>query len=150
MKQLACAAFLVSLAACSGASVDPFIGTWTVGGNSSLTMSGKTETNSGILTASQYTLVMSRGTTSDLSSLDTFGCKLQWSVSGATATLVPNQTCTLTPQGGGTPSTIAITMGGITLTTVDATHLSGSGTLGGMCAGTSCSADVGGTLTKTP
>jgi hypothetical protein len=126
----------VCLGGCSGTNVQPFLGTWAVAsGNSSLTTgtgSGQQTTPGGTTTPVQgYSIIFAHGTTSDLASLDNVGCRLLWSVSGATATAEPNQSCTVTFSGS--TSTFTIGTGTISLTATDSTHLSGTGNVTGNC-----------------
>ena len=66
-----------------------FIGTWTVTGNGSVTLTsvdGGAQTASGPVPApNTYQLVFGQGTTTDLVSQDSFGCRLLWDISNGVA-----------------------------------------------------------------
>lgn len=119
----------------------PFLGTWQIIGSGSATLSGM-DIDGGTQTASGSTTTPSSGyqvtftlSSSNLISVDSYGCQLSWSVSGTTATLMPNQSC-VTSNGGGCSATYSITSGSLSITVVDANHLSGAGNLTGTITST--------------
>jgi hypothetical protein len=139
MNQLKGIAFIAAaclVGACSGSNTQPFIGTWTVAsGNGSLTTgtgaNQQTAPGGTTVPIQGYSIIFAQGTTSDLASLDNVGCKLLWSVSGSTATVLPNQTCTITVSGA--TSTFTLGTGTISLAVTDSSHLSGTGNITGNC-----------------
>ena len=147
IRVFAVALCLAVLTGCSSANLDPFLGTWTVTGNANLVAGGMSSNTSGSPAQSTYNVVISKGTTSDLISLDNHGCQLQWSVSGNTATLAANSTCTV--QTDGSSSVVIVEMSGSgTLTQVKDGQLSGSANLTGTYSGMAVSATAAGTLLR--
>jgi hypothetical protein len=149
MKRLA----LLVLCACSsggGTSPNAYLGTWTVGGNGTLTQTtsfsgAQTMPFSGSAPASQYNIAFSKGTSSDLVSIDKYGCKLTWSVSGGGANLDVPQSCTASGS-----LIVQVNSGNLTLTPQDETHLSAGGHVAGLVGNDATAADASGTLTKMP
>jgi hypothetical protein len=145
-----------ALASACSSSVSAFVGTWTVSGNASVISGagGYAQTYAG--GANNYSIVFTAGQMSDLESIDSYGCKLQWSVSGSTATLEPSQSCTI--PASGQSWVLNASSGVASLTVVDATHLSGTANLGGTYGGagilgpptTTCTTQATGTLTMVP
>ena len=144
---------LLLLCACSsgggggGGDPTPFLGEWTVSGNGNFTSEGRTSPFSGAVEKTKWNVVFSKGSTSDLVSIDSAGCKLEWSVSGKDAKMNAPQTCTVT---SGMSMAVNVDSSTVTLTPTDATHLSGSGDVMARCGTTGCSATAAGTFTKVP
>jgi hypothetical protein len=125
--------------------INGFVGTWTVSGNGTVTCTScdggnQQSSGSGSPAAQQYNVVFSLGTVSDLVSIDSAGCVLNWDVAGTTAEILPNQSCIISPQGASQSDTLSIESGTMQLTIVDVDHLTGSGNLTGTLT-------VGGALT---
>jgi hypothetical protein len=146
---------LACFAACKPPDVLPFVGTWQVSGTGLATRGSadtlQTFSRSSAVPIQTYQIVLAKGQRSDLVSIDSFGCRLQWEVSGSTALIEPLQGCTA--RGG---YSIEINSGTASMTVVDAAHLSVNGKLsgtisqGGAILGvtTAASAQIAGTLTR--
>lgn len=135
---------------CTGATcITLFVGTWGVSGSGLLTEAHGNSLNSVQTTQgttatplAQYQITFAKGTDTDLVSLDNAGCMLKWSLSGSTASTVPGQSCVARGV------TFVLGTGGVSLTPVDTTHLSGVGDATGLCNGQACSANGVGMLTR--
>ncbi len=139
--------------------VHAFLGTWTVSGNATYNCNATsigTGTESGSPSSSAYNIAFAAGTSADLVSIDSAGCQLLWSVQGQTASMEPGQSCTITVSGGSAQVQID-SSSTISLTVVDANHLSGNGSGRSMLSGTdqygdsldgTCTASAVGTLIR--
>lgn len=143
---------------CRPSDLRPFVGTWHVSGNASVRLG----TNATLRTLSRstsepiadYAVTFTKGTDANLESLDVFGCRLLWEVSGTAAHSLPGQSCTVT--GHRAVFTLVMDSGEIAVTAIDASHLSVSGQAsgvmnqGGVLVGMTepASVELRGTLTR--
>ena len=152
MKRLFLIAVLV--AACSsgsGSGGDPvkaeaFLGKWSVGGNANVTFS-QTQPYSGTVPSTQYNIVFSAGGSKDLVSIDSTGCKLEWTLTSKGIKLEAPQVCTVT---SGMPLTINVQTSSLEITPVTSVQLSIGGSVSGTCGMSACNADAAGQFTKVP
>jgi hypothetical protein len=88
---------LASVLALSGcAKGGAFVGTWTYGSGSAATIDCGGGANNDTLVGN---VTIIGGSTSDIVLAQPSGCNLNFSVSGTTATLVPNQSCSISLAG---------------------------------------------------
>jgi hypothetical protein len=128
-----------------------FVGTWTPTGNGSMDPGTLGLAGSGSLVANQDSWIFVRGTDTDLVSMDSYGCRLTWTVNGSQASLSPGQTCTVSQSVA--PLALTIATGALVLTVEDAFNLTFNLNLTGNCTydggNNACSALGVGLFTRT-
>lgn len=132
--RIAIALLAIELAGCAPPDVRPFLGAWQLSGHY-LVSSGKgasLQTFGGTSPTPfpGVSIEFQKDSLSDLASIDSEGCRLRWNVSGHTAMLVSDQTCTTSRRR--VTSTAVMTEGQMEATVVDAGHLKVDGKVNGV------------------
>jgi hypothetical protein len=136
---------MACLTGCGNDAAD-FVGTWTFGTGSTVVISCPGQPTSTVPIQST-TLTITEVSSTRISSMDLTGCDLEYDVSGDTASLPANASCTVTGTLSGTQS---FTSGTLTLNTATTMTAAASGSFlatGAPPAG-ACPLTLAGTLTK--